>query len=212
MSSSLKAINPFATIDNLDNSNLNLQPLTREEFQFNSDARILKSVTINYISLDGSEKTMVLNINKSIDWHNTYILAYNKTPEITPILDVSVTKPEQQENISNEKNTSLTLELPLQSIKVEDFFSLSNFSKKIRLNTQDELIGDFIIGNPNKIVLDFQREVNFKTKNINLDDNTPFKRVVIGSHKGYYRVVIYLDGQYDYSFEKDANGYIFYLK
>lgn len=40
---------------------------------------------------------------------------------------------------------------------------------------------------------------------------TAFKRLDLGSHKGYYRLVIYLDGKYNFKIQKDESGYVISL-
>ncbi len=72
------------------------------------------------------------------------------------------------------------------------------------------MITDFSVGNPSKIVIDFRSKMISPTKNIRLS-NSIFKRIDFGSHKGYYRLVIYLDGTYNYSIQKDATGYMINL-
>ncbi|MCX2682604.1 AMIN domain-containing protein [Campylobacter sp. MIT 21-1685] len=179
----------------------------RKTVKFNSEARILKSISFHYINLDGNEAVLNIDINKSIDWHDSYTLLRTKTPEASKIFDVSVTIPEK-----NSSNTeSLTnIEIPTQTGKIYDFISYTTYKNKIKLSTTDEIISDFSIGNPSKIVIDFKSNQINLTKNIRLY-NSLFKRINFGSHKGYYRLVIYLDGKYDYRIQKDSTGYMINL-
>lgn len=85
--------NPFKTDQNIT---LVAPPeFQKEEVKFNSSARILKSITFNYINLDGSEDKIDLDVNKSIDWHDTYTISRFKSPDPSKVLDVSVTIPEK---------------------------------------------------------------------------------------------------------------------
>ncbi|MFG5142648.1 AMIN domain-containing protein, partial [Campylobacter lari] len=55
--------NPFD--NNIEQKNTEfakLSPFQRQDFNFNSDARILKNITITYINLDGSEEQTTLDI------------------------------------------------------------------------------------------------------------------------------------------------------
>ncbi|TKX31137.1 glycoprotein CgpA [Campylobacter estrildidarum] len=180
----------------------------KEDVKFDSNARILKSITFNYVKVDGSEDSLEVDINKSIDWHNIYTIASSKSPDPSKVLDVSVTIPEN--NSKQESNATANIEIPLQIAKIYDFISYAVYKNKIKLNTSDELISDFSVGNPSKIVIDFKSNSISPTKNIRLK-NSIFKRIDFGSHKGYYRLVIYLDGIYNYSIQKDATGYMVIL-
>ncbi len=196
--------NPFKTEKNV--TLVSPPDFQKEEFKFNSSARILKSIVFNYINLDGSEEKLNIDVNKSIDWHDTYIVARFKSPDPSKILDVSVTIPEK--NSSNQESSTIAnVEMPLQFAKIYDFISYALYKNKIKLNTSDEMISDFSVGNPSKIILDFRSNSINPTKNIRLRDSI-FKRIDFGSHKGYYRLVIYLDGIYNYNIQKDATGYM----
>ncbi|MBZ7939511.1 AMIN domain-containing protein [Campylobacter sp. W0014] len=183
------------------------QEFQERSFKFNSDARILKSVTFHYVKADGSEDKFNVDINKSINWHDSYVLTHSKTPEPSKILDVSVTIPQ---NTGQETNKTTEVDIPLQIAKIYDFISYTVYKNKIKLNTQDDLISDFSVGNPSKIIIDFKSTVIYPTKNIRLK-NSIFKRIDFGSHKGYYRLVIYLDGVYNYEIQKDSTGYMVHL-
>ncbi|MBZ7936017.1 AMIN domain-containing protein [Campylobacter sp. B0100352/1] len=183
------------------------QEFQERTFKFNSDARILKSITFHYVKADGSEDKLNVDINKSVNWHDSYVLTHSKTPEPSKILDVSVTIPQ---NTSQETNKTTEVDIPLQIAKIYDFISYTVYKNKIKLNTQDDLISDFSVGNPSKIIIDFKSTAIYPTKNIRLK-NSIFKRIDFGSHKGYYRLVIYLDGVYNYEIQKDSTGYMVHL-
>ncbi|MBK1991079.1 AMIN domain-containing protein [Campylobacter sp. 2018MI35] len=201
--------NPFDTEQNLSNNIIIPESFQKEEVKFNSSARILKAITFHYINLDGSESDLNLDINKSIDWHDRYVLTRVKAPDPSKNLDVSVTIPEKN-NSKSDLNTSVSIELPIQTDKIYDFIAYTTYKNKIKFNTSDEILSDFSIGNPSKIVLDFKSDDIQPTKNIRLKDSL-FKRIDFGSHKGYYRLVIYLDGKYSYQIQKDSTGYIINL-
>lgn len=201
--------NPFAPPQSID-ENAILNDFEKKDVVFNSDARLLKSISVTYVTLDGSEKTMTLDINQSIDWHRTYSFIKTKSPQTTAILDVSVTTPEQF-NLTGEINSSLNVEIPNDNGKLEYFISFASYKSKLKLITKDEIIGNFAVGNPSKIILDFKRQTSFKTKTQRLKMGTAFKRLDLGSHKGYYRLVIYLDGKYNFKIQKDESGYVISL-
>ena len=201
--------NPFAPPQNIDDTAV-LDDFEKKDVVFNSDARLLKSISLTYITLDGSEKTLNLDINQSIDWHRSYAFIKTKSPQTTALLDVSVTTPEQF-NLTGELNSSVNVEIPNDNGKLEEFISFASYKNKMKLIVQDEIIGNFVVGNPSKIILDFKKQTSFKTKTQRLKLGTPFKRLDLGSHKGYYRLVIYLDGKYSYKIDKDDSGYVISL-
>ena len=64
---------------------------------------------------------------------------------------------------------------------------------------------------PFRLVLDFKRNVNFLTIQ-KIVKNSFVKKVVVGAHNGFYRVVIYFDAKYSYNVKKDINGVLIELK
>lgn len=201
--------NPFAPISDIQSARL--PNFDKAEIKFNSNARVIKNIQIIYISFDGSEQVLNVDINKSIDWHDTFLLSKAKNPTTTQILDVSVTIPQTPMQNVNENNFTADIEVPSDSGKIEDFLSYLTYKNRIVLHTNDELIGNFIIGNPSKIVLDFRKDIAFNTKTMRLSANSPFEKISAGSHKGYYRLVLYLDGKYNYKIDK-SGSYIIYLE
>jgi len=57
------------------------------------------------------------------------------------------------------------------------------------------------------MVLDFKRESDMDTKQLqNID--VAFKKITIGSHQKYYRIVVELDKKYTYKDDIITDGYI----
>ncbi|QOR01333.1 AMIN domain-containing protein [Campylobacter sp. 2014D-0216] len=204
--------NPFDNdMQQKDPEFIKLSPFQRQDFNFNSDARILKSITINYINLDGSEEQTTLDIYKSINWHDTYSFIKTKSPNATPILDVSVTVPQKQatkNSKTEENNTTINIETPLFSGSIYNFISLSFYNNKINIKTEDKMLRNLSIGDPTKIIIDFAKKQNFNTKTLQVN-TARVKKVVFGSHKEYYRLVIYLDGKYSYDYSHSENLHTF---
>lgn len=203
--------NPFD--NNIEKKNFEFaqfSPFQRQDFNFDSNARILKNITITYINLDGSEQQMTLDINKSIDWHDNFAFIKSKTPNATPILDVSVTVDKKSSKKVEENNTTVNIETPLFTRDIYNFISLSFYNNKINIKTRDKMLRNLSIGDPTKIIIDFAKNQNFNTKTLQVN-TANVKKVVFGSHKGYYRLVIYLDGKYDYEYSKGKNLHVFNL-
>jgi hypothetical protein len=83
-------------------------------------------------------------------------------------------------------------------------FKLYIKNKSIFIETKDRLLRDFFLVEPFRLVLDFKRKSDFPTIRKNI--NTFVKKVVVGSHSGFYRVVLYLDTNYDYKIKKQEKG------
>jgi hypothetical protein len=76
--------------------------------------------------------------------------------------------------------------------------------KKIFIQTKDKLLRAFFLIAPFRLVLDFRGVSNFPT--IRKKIQTFIKKVVVGSHGNFYRVVIYLDANYKYKIKKMDEG------
>ncbi|OCX43381.1 AMIN domain-containing protein [Campylobacter ornithocola] len=204
--------NPFDnSLEQQNTEFAKLSPFQRQDFNFNSNARILKNITITYINLDGSEEQTTLDIYKGINWHDTYSFIKTKSPNATPILDVSVTVPQNQATKNTkieENNTTLNIETPLFSGNIYNFISIGFYNNKINIKTEDRMLRHLSIGDPTKIIIDFAKKQNFNTKTLQVN-TAKVRKVVFGSHKGYYRLVIYLDGKYSYKYSHSENLHTF---
>ncbi len=162
---------------------------TRENFseisaKLPSTARILNTLTLNYQNLDGSMENKSIKVDKKIDWHDELIL----------------------KKVNDTNMQRRNKETPIK-IDFKDFVSFSITDKEIYIKTNDTKIRDFLVTNPYKIVLDFQKKVSFYTKNFELETKR-FKKITMGRHRDYYRVVIELDGHYKYLLKKVNDGII----
>ena len=84
-------------------------------------------------------------------------------------------------------------------------FKLYIKNKKLFFATKDKLIRSFFLAKPFRLVLDFKRKVDFLTIQRNIK-NSFVKKIVIGAHSDFYRVVVYFDAKYSYKIKKDING------
>ncbi len=72
------------------------------------------------------------------------------------------------------------------------------------------MLRNFLLVNPHRIVMDFKRDTDIRSY-IKKYPKDIFRSVRIGGHKGYYRVVVELDGHYRYSMKKTSDGYVIKL-
>ncbi len=159
-----------------------------------STARILKDIEFHFQNLDGSVESKKVKIEKKVDWHERLVI---KKLNDTTTLSI---KPK----IKSEP----------KKIELINFLNIVGFSidgKSLLIKTKDRKIRDFLVTNPSKIVVDFQRELSFYTKVYALKTEY-FSSITIGKHSGYYRVAIELDGKYLYEKQRVKDGYVFRLK
>jgi hypothetical protein len=83
-------------------------------------------------------------------------------------------------------------------------------SHKLFIETSDKMIRHFILVKPFRVVLDFKANKNFLTYRKNI--NSFIKKVVIGNHSNFYRVVLYTDGVYKTIVKKKIEGYMLDFK
>jgi len=159
------------------------EPLKRASISLPPKARSIESVTIHYKNFDGSLDSKSIELHNTVDWHQP-IYIFQK--------DRETAKKFQK----------------IASIKYATFLSLD---KSLKIITKDKLIRNFLLVKPHRIVLDFKRDTYLKAY-LKINPNNIFKKIKIGNHQGYYRVVLELDGYYKYSYKKNSDGYIFNLK
>ncbi len=90
-------------------------------------------------------------------------------------------------------------------------FKLYIKNKKLFFATKDKLLRVFFLARPFRLVLDFKRNVDFLTIQKQIK-NSFVKKIIVGSHNGFYRVVVYFDAKYSYNVKKDINGVLIELK
>ena len=157
---------------------IQLHDLQYESFKLPDSARIIKKVIIEYQNLDGSIKQLSTTLDKKIDWHMPIKLSHSKMPSKGSLF------------IRNVK-------LPFMS-----FFTKKN---QMKLSTSDKLIRHFMLPSPHRIVLDFKGSSQTLARKYS-NFSSPFNQVRLGNHKGYYRVVVELDGQYEYHKKINKHG------
>jgi len=99
---------------------------------------------------------------------------------------------------------------PIKTLHFPDF-KLYIKNKKLFFATKDKLLRVFFLARPFRLVLDFKKKVDFLTIQKRVKDSF-VKKIVVGSHRGFYRVVVYFDTKYSYKTKKDINGVLIELK
>jgi len=194
--------NPFFNVDEANmpitsNQNISKEPLKRASLSFPSTARVIESVTVKYKNLDGSVKTKKLILDNTIDWHLPMFISQTYTP-------VEEKHKIRTHKVQKEKVYKTLFSLP--------FISFSQSAKSLKVIAHAPIIRNFLLVHPHRIVFDIKENLNIRSLNKKLLNNKVFTKIRIGNHKGYYRVVIELDGYYSYSLQKNRNIYFFHLK
>ncbi len=189
--------NPFFPINSeldipLTNEQLKKAPmLKRATLTLPSTAREIESVTVTYKNLDGTIAKKSVELQNSVDWHLPIFISQNYN-----LSDKVQTQPQK----------------PKKVVKFKKFASLGfitfyTHDKTMKIKTKDKLLRSFLLVRPHRIVCDFQRETDLRSFVKTGDGSSVFKKITVGTHSGYYRAVIELDGSYAYSVKKESDGY-----
>ena len=194
--------NPFFPVESSDETPMtsnkieNIPPLQRATISLPSSARVVESIRVTYKNLDGSIASKEIELGNAIDWHlplfisQNYNLIENETPK----------KVQKKENKAFHKVIAL------------DFISFYLRDKELKIVTKDRMLRDFLLVKPHRIVCDFKRDTDLGSYIKKLKKYPFFKEIRVGTHKDYYRVVIELDGFYQYIVKKRDFGYTFILR
>jgi len=189
--------NPFFPVDATQdilltsNQDRSIPLLKRATMKLPSTARTIESVTVKYKNLDGSIAIKTIELHNSIDWHLPLFISqnYGASPEI----------PKVCKKVSYKKIASLP------------FIEFYAAGKKLKIVTKDKMLRSFLLVKPHRIVCDFKRQTDIGSYIKNVKKPFLFKKIRVGTHKGYYRVVIELDGYYQYKVIRIKEGYLFSL-
>jgi len=188
-----------------------------------SSARILKSASVTFQNLDGSISEEIVAIEQNVDWHLPLILS-NQTKETTSTASIATTpfntppetkKPiEKKVIVASPVKEEKSLSTPSSSegtFKLNEDISFFINQNEITVFTKDAKIRDFLVADPYKVVIDFKKVSTYTTKVVEFK-KAPFVSATLGTHDGFYRIAILLDGQYRYDLQSFNGGYIIKLK
>lgn len=177
-------------LPNTTNKDLSVSSLKRAAISLPSSARTIQKFTIEYKNLDGSIQSKSITLNNSIDWHIPIFVS---------------------QSMNDIKEVKVKATTPKKNKKFVHLFSSKNVKiykneKELKIDTKDKMIRSFLLTKPYRLVLDFKKDVNLKSEEKSFNTQV-FKKISIGTHKGYYRAVVTLDGQYKYKKSKQNYGY-----
>ena len=136
------------------NINRDKEPLKRAAITLPSQARELKKVTIEYKNLDGSVEKKSIELDNRIDWHLPIFISQNYGGSSKEV------KMEASSSIKPRKSSVNEEYKVILSMKYLTFLSLG---KKLKLMTKDEIVRDFVLVNPQRIVIDFKKDIDIKS-------------------------------------------------
>nr|WP_314883675.1 hypothetical protein [uncultured Campylobacter sp.] len=116
---------------------------TQQTFALPSNALTIESLIVRYRDDDGVLHEKIVDINRSIDWHDDFVLSASAKPALHRALDVSVTStdPNLQKQASQSGITpsfAPRLELPLETLKFDDGLKFVIRKDSVQLITADD--------------------------------------------------------------------------
>ncbi|MDD5052145.1 MAG: AMIN domain-containing protein [Sulfuricurvum sp.] len=177
--------NPFFAADPTNTKKItsnipdNTPKLSQVTYTLPDQARLLKDVTYTIQNLDGTIDTQTVQINQLVNWHAPLIITQGTA-------SASLSKV-QKTNTADFK-----------------FLSFEAAGHDMVIKTTELLARHFTLSNPNRIVLDFKKDIvlNKEEKVLNL---APFVSVSVENHAKFIRAEIVLDGRYSYTLKKNSN-------
>ncbi|GHS86243.1 hypothetical protein FACS189487_00130 [Campylobacterota bacterium] len=92
------------------------------------------------------------------------------------------------------------------------FLRIEYLENRIKFKTGDNLRKGYMLENPPRLVMDFDRVQGAFGRTVALQEGGAFLRVTTGKHDGFYRVVVQLNRQYGFDLNRDADGFVVKLK
>ena len=120
-----------------------LKNFTSRSFSLPSDALAIEQITVRYTGSDGASHEKIIDINRSINWQDDFIISASAKPALQRALDVSVTSKDpnlknQTPQASAATSSAPRLELPLETLKFDDELRFVIHQNNIQLITADE--------------------------------------------------------------------------
>lgn len=218
--------NPFVPIVNINNPSPieEIKELQKIAFNVPSDARILNKIKLIYTNVDGTLKEYEIDVNQGLDWHKVYMLLdarelsvkedkEQKTElKVEDKIKLALNKEEEKEQPvkTPEIVEEVTRYKPLEYTFSNDFNVILD-KKNIHIKTHSNLLREFSLKNPNRIVMDFKTNNVLQNKHFKMEADY-VDEIYSGVHRNFYRLVIKLDGIYDYDIQKNVGEYIIKLQ
>ena len=186
---------------------------TQQTFALPSDALTIESLIVRYRDDDGVLHEKIVDVNRSIDWHDDFVLSASAKPALHRALDVSVTStdPNLQKQASQSGITpsfAPRLELPLETLKFDDGLKFVIRKDSVQLITAD----DFKSSDAN---VSGTLEAEFWRQEIPLSGASfavnigGFSDINVTKEDGYYRIGV-RSHEGNLSIRRKDGGYLIY--
>lgn len=157
-----------------------LDLFTQTALNLPSTARKIKKITLSYQNLDGSISIIEKELDGDIDWHFPLVL-------------------------SQEVQANATLPT-MSDFNFHKLFDFHIKDKKVTLKTPLQLIRDFTLASPTRLILDFKNNSEQSLKDSMTTHLPVVNKVELQTHLDFYRITLNLDGQYKYSLQNTKEG------
>ncbi len=232
--------------------------LDKVVFTLPDSSRIIESIEVTYINIDGSIGKKKIEIEKQFNRKKRLLFGYNfscpkcpecpKCPKCPKNIVIKKTIKKKITTISNvpesnSSDTNTTTQLQPDSIVVTSTKNIVNSDstitdrrdqivgdtknrvvvsvgkpkfiefdfdiekQQIRISTNDKKYRHYMLVRPNRIVIDFEREIRFRNQTFNIDRGIFKELKILKKGSSRYRVVIYIEDGYRYKFDRDEEGY-----
>ncbi len=190
-----------------------LKNFTSRSFSLPSDALAIEQITVRYTGSDGASHEKIIDINRSINWQDDFIISASAKPALQRALDVSVTSKDpnlknQTPQASAAASSAPRLELPLETLKFDDELRFVIHQNNIQIITADDFKGSD--ANASGVL-----EAEFWRQEIPLSGASfavnigGFSDINVTKEDGYYRIGV-RSREGNLSIRRKEGGYLIY--
>jgi hypothetical protein len=178
----------------------------------------VNSVIIEYVDKNGITNRKTVRINKQLSGSNPIVIAQSSQVNMK-VLPISSASPDRRLNkvksIDNDRssiNTNGFISIvgsdysPVEEFKPFPFLKIRLSDNEIVLDTRKQVLRDFVITNPTKIVIDLARVPSFNSKSLKPKNRNLVKSLSFGAHRDFFRVAIEIPKNKRYKVYKQASG------
>ena len=190
-----------------------LKNFTSRSFSLPSDALAIEQITVRYTGSDGASHEKIIDINRSINWQDDFIISASAKPALQRALDVSVTS--KDPNLKNQTpqasvatSSAPRLELPLETLKFDDELRFVIHQNNIQIITADEFKG-FDANASGMLEAEFWRQeipLSGASFAVNIGG---FSDINVTKEDGYYRIGV-RSREGNLSIRRKDGGYLIY--
>ncbi|MDR2904455.1 MAG: ankyrin repeat domain-containing protein [Helicobacteraceae bacterium] len=92
------------------------------------------------------------------------------------------------------------------------FLRIEYLGNEITFKTKDNLRSGYLLHNPPRLVMDFDRAQGVRARSVVIEDGGAFLRVSTGKHSGFYRIVVQLSREFELELRRETGAVSAILK